>query len=190
MQREGVDLVAGARVEFGDQRVVTWNDAIGVPGQPLDGFPPRTHVADIVDDRKRAAAMEIAIEMRRIGRQHNRPPRSRDPHHLQSVGVTADVMHGDAGGDFALAGVKGDALAVDVAHHQRHMLDRKRMAQMAEAHASSGGVTHLAILNVKPGVRKQVEIACVIVMHMGDDDVLDVNGLNPKSRERLHRIAG
>jgi hypothetical protein len=37
--------------------------------------------------------------------------------------MAADMMHRDAGSDFALAGVKGDAIAIDVSHHQRHMFD-------------------------------------------------------------------
>jgi hypothetical protein len=74
MQREGIDLVAGARIEFGDQRVVPGNNAVGMAGEPLDGFLPLTHIANVVDDRERAAAMQIAVEMRRVRRQHDRPP--------------------------------------------------------------------------------------------------------------------
>src|SRR3984957_6864313 len=72
MQRKGVDLVAGARIELCDQRIMARNDPVGMAGQAFDGFPALTHVADIVDDRKRAAAMEIAVEMRRIRCQHDR----------------------------------------------------------------------------------------------------------------------
>src|SRR6202040_1970289 len=47
MQRESVDLVAAARIEFCDQRIVPGNDAVRVAGQALDGFPARAHVADV-----------------------------------------------------------------------------------------------------------------------------------------------
>src|SRR3978361_2217985 len=51
MQREGVDLVAGTRIDLGDDRIVAGNDAVGMAGQALDGFPADAPVADTVDDR-------------------------------------------------------------------------------------------------------------------------------------------
>ena len=39
MQRERIDLVAGARIDFADDRIVPGNEAVGMAGQPLDGFP-------------------------------------------------------------------------------------------------------------------------------------------------------
>jgi hypothetical protein len=62
------------------------------------------------------------------------------------------------------------------------------MTQGAKAHATPGGVAHLAVLHVKSSVRKQVEIAGVIVMQVGHDDILDCLGGNPESHQRLHRI--
>src|ERR1700726_1858956 len=75
-----------------------------------------------------------------------------------------------------------------MADHQRHMLDRKRMAQRPEAYAAPGGIAHLAVLQMKSRVRKQIEIAGVVVMQMGDDDVLEVVSLDAKPRQRLNRI--
>ena len=60
MKCEGIGLVAGARVEFGDQRIVARNDAIGMTGETFDNLPALAHVADVINDRKRAAAMQIA----------------------------------------------------------------------------------------------------------------------------------
>ena len=125
--------------------------------------------------------MQIAVVMRGVRRQHHRPARGLDPHHLQAVGMAADAMHRHAGRDLAIAGMKGDALAIDMAHHQRDMLDRKRMPQRAEAHAAPGGIAHLAFLQMKPRVGKAIEIAGMVVMQMGDDDVLDVVGLDAEA---------
>ena len=102
--------------------------------------------------------------------------------------MAADAMHGDAGRDLAVAGMKGDALAIDMAHHQRDMLNRKRMPQQPKAHAAPGGEAHLAILQMKPRIGKAIEIAGVVVMQMGDDDVSDVVGAHPKGRQRIDRI--
>src|ERR1700722_18486388 len=66
VQGKCIDLVAGARIDRGDFRIVARDDAIGMTSQPLDGFPALAHVADVIDDRKWAAAMQIAVEMRGI----------------------------------------------------------------------------------------------------------------------------
>jgi hypothetical protein len=123
MQGKGVDLIAGARIDLGDNRIVTGDDAVGMAGEPLDGFPACAHLSDIVDDRKRAAAMHVGVIVRSIRRQHHRAAGGLDPHYLQAVGMAADTMQCHARRDLALAGMKSDALAEDVAHHQRHMLD-------------------------------------------------------------------
>ena len=75
-----------------------------------------------------------------------------------------------------------------MAHHQRDVLDRKRMPQHAVAHAAAGGVAHLAFLQMKPRIGKAVEIAGMIVMQMGDDDVLDAVGLDAETLQRIDRI--
>ena len=84
--------------------------------------------------------------------------------------------------------MKGHPLAVDVAHHQRHMIRRKRMPQGAVAHAAPGGIAHLAVLQMKPRIGEAVEIAGVIVMQMGDDHVADIVGLDAERRQRVDRI--
>src|ERR1700737_117787 len=52
VQRIGIDLVAGARIDFGHDRVVPGDDAIGMSGKTLDDFPPLEHVAAFFIDRK------------------------------------------------------------------------------------------------------------------------------------------
>src|SRR5205085_6417589 len=91
MQRIGVDLVAGARIDFGHDRVMAGNEAVGMPREPLDDFPARCHVADIVDDRKRAPFLQVRIVMRRVRRQYHGTARGLHPHHLQPVGMAADA---------------------------------------------------------------------------------------------------
>jgi hypothetical protein len=188
MQGIGIDLVAGARINLGDQRIVAGNDAIRMAGKPLDDFPALAHIADVVDNRKRAAAMQIAVVMRGIRRQHDRTARGLDPHHLQTIGMAADAMQRHAGGDLAIIGMELHAFAEDVADHQRHMLRRIWMAQAAEAHAAPGGEAHLAILQMKSRIRKQIEIAGMVVMQMGNDDIPDGVGTHTEARQCIHRI--
>src|SRR6478735_11548227 len=122
MQCERIDLVAGARIDLAHDRIVAGNEAIGVAGEPLDDFPTLRHIADVVDDRERAALLQIGVVMRGVRGEHHRPARGLDPHHLQAVGMAADAMHRHTRRDFAVAGMEGDALAIDVAHHRRDML--------------------------------------------------------------------
>ena len=68
------------------------------------------------------------------------------------------------------------------------MLDRKRMPHHAVAHAAPGRVAHLAVLQMKPRVGETIEIAGVVVMQMGDDDVLDGVGRNAKFLQRIDRV--
>ena len=126
--------------------------------------------------------------MRGVGRQHHRAARGLDPHHLQAVGMAADAMHGHAGRNLAVAGMEGDALAIDMAHHQRDVLDRERMPHQAVAHAAPRRVAHLAILQMEARIGKAIEIAGVVVMQMGDDDVADRIGLDAKACQRIDRI--
>ena len=53
-------------------------------------------------------------------------------------------------------------------------------------HAAPGGVSHLAILQVIAGAREQIVVADVIVMHVADDDGLDVGGIDA---DRLQPVA-
>src|SRR3981189_1498356 len=92
MEREGIGLVAGARIDFGHDRIVPGDDAVGMAGETLRDFPALEHVAEIVDDRKRTAAVHVAVVMRGVRRQHHRTARGLDPHHLQAVGMPADPM--------------------------------------------------------------------------------------------------
>src|ERR1700733_14922749 len=62
------------------------------------------------------------------------------------------------------------------------------MTQAAETHAAPGGEAHLAILQMKARVRKQIEIAGVVVVQMGNDDIPDGVGANAEARQRIHRI--
>src|SRR4030088_228767 len=85
--------------------------------------------------------------------------------------------------DLAIAVVESNPFAEDVADHHRDVLHRKRMSQRAEANAAPGGVAHLAVLQMKPRLGKAVEIAGVVEMQMGDDDVLDAVGVDAKARK-------
>ena len=94
MQGERIDLVAGARIDFGHHRIVAGDEAVRMAGEPLDGAPALRHVPDIVEDGKRTPLVQVGIIVRGVRGQHHRPALRLDPHHLQTIGVTADVVQG------------------------------------------------------------------------------------------------
>src|SRR5260370_3900718 len=89
VQRERVDLVAGARIYFGDDRIVPGDDTVGMARKTSHDIPALEHVAKIIEDRKRAAAMHVGIVIRRIRRQHHRAASRLYPHHPQAGGMAA-----------------------------------------------------------------------------------------------------
>ncbi len=131
MQCKRVRLVAGGRIDLADQRIMSRDDTVGMTGQAVRDIPALEHVAEIVDDRKRAAAMHVAVVMGGVRGQHHRAARGLDPHHLQAVGVAADAVQGHARRDLAVAIVEGDTFVEDVAHHQRDVFHRERKPQQA-----------------------------------------------------------
>src|SRR5262245_13151323 len=128
----------------------------------------------------------MRVEVRGIRREHDVAAPRLHPHALQSLGVAADMVDGDAGHDLVLAVVEGDAAGEDLAHHCHHVIGLERHPQRCVAHAASGGVGHLAILQVIARARKQVVVADVIVMHMADDHGLDRGGIDA---DRLQSVA-
>src|SRR5947207_12654518 len=63
MQREGIGLVAGARIDLGNERIMAGDVTIRMTGEPLDDLPARRHVADVVDDRKRTTFLQVGVIM-------------------------------------------------------------------------------------------------------------------------------
>ena len=56
------------------------------------------------------------------------------------------------------------------------------------AHARAGGELHFAFLHVETGVREEVVIAGVIVVHMRRDNMLDIGTLDAHGLKRhIHR---
>src|ERR1700743_2203524 len=62
------------------------------------------------------------------------------------------------------------------------------MTERAEAHEAAGGVAHLTLLKVEARLREQVEIAGVVIMQMGDDDVTNSVRADAKARQSLRRV--
>ena len=137
VQRHGI---ACAWIEITHHRIVSCSHAIGMTRKMLDGFPALHHVAEVVDDREWIAADDVR-HRQASGRYHHGSAFGVDPHHLQTVGMTSDMMQRYPRRNLTVAIVEHDAVAEYMTHHQRHVLGGERMAQQAVAHATPGGVS-------------------------------------------------
>ena len=70
------------------------------------------------------------------------------------------------------------AAVEDIAHHLADMLDVISVFQRRMAHARPGGEPHFLFLDMEGGF-EILQPAGVVVMHMGDDDIVDLAGVEP-----------
>ena len=91
--------------------------------------------------------------------------------------------------ELVVAVVERDPAAVHLAHHTGDVLDVERHAQARVAHVAPGRVRHLAVLQVETGAREDLEVADVVVVHVGDDDVVDLRGVDVERGQTLARVA-
>src|SRR5688572_22256839 len=63
------------------------------------------------------------------------------------------------------------------------------MRQPWISHKAPRGIHKLALLEMESRVREPVEIACMVVMQMREDDILDRIRIDVERTERLHRTA-
>src|SRR6266511_5331529 len=88
--------------------------------------------------------------------------------------MAADLVHADSRRDLVYAIVECHAPGEHFAYHGNHVIRLERQPMLGVAHAASGGVGHLAILQMIPRAREQVVIARMVVMQVGDDDVVNL----------------
>src|SRR5690606_10637082 len=73
-------------------------------------------------------------------------------------------------------------------YHACDVVDLVGMVEMMMAHARSGRELHLAFLHVEAGVREQVIVAGMVIMHMRGDHMLDITAIDPDAgKPRLDR---
>ena len=97
--------------------------------------------------------------------------------------MAADLVHRDAGRELVGAVVKLHAACEHAVHHARDVVGLERVVDLVVAHAPARDVLHLGVLHVEARVRKQRAVAAVVVVHVRDDDVLDVRVADADGRE-------
>ena len=120
-------------------------DRVGEPFHrrvALESFP------EVVRHRERSPATDVGVEVRGVGREHGVAAARFYPHALQSLGMSADLVHRKAS-NLLSAVVKHDAAFEHLSHHLRRF----------------------SILQMVTSVRKRVVIAAVVVMEVRHDHV-------------------
>ena len=93
------------------------------------------------------------------------------------------------GGDLFVSAMERDPLCEDRPDHLHHVLGRERHGEELVRHVAPRAVGHLVVLEVEAGVRERAEAAGVVVVHVGDDDLLDPGRLHPHQGQSFRRFA-
>ena len=82
-----------------------------------------------------------------------------------------------------------DALRKVQPHDADHVLDLEGAGEVRVAHVAAGRVVQFDLLQMELRRREAVIGADMVVMHMGQDHVLDRRGVDADQRQRLRRAA-
>ena len=88
--------------------------------------------------------------------------------------VSADEMNADTRRDRARPVMEDDAFGVDVPDQGADVVDHDAALEPLPMRIASGDAADLFVLDVEPGVRELVEIADMVPMHMGYNNVTKV----------------
>ena len=153
---ETPDKAAGAvlGIQFGDQRVMAWNDHLRTFRQGLNAVIAAQHLLDIDDNRKRCSSQEILVVMRGVRRQAHPPHRGFDSHHLQPFRMSANAVDRDAVGDLVILAIEADPPGEHRLYRFANMVTGEGLAKNVLAHAGAGGIGHFGRLQMEGRTRE------------------------------------
>src|SRR6516164_7772809 len=81
------------------------------------------------------------------------------------------------------------AASEDLAHHSEHVIGLERRSERLVAHAASGRVGHLTILQMIARIRTKIVIAAMVVMEVADNDACHLLRRDAKRGQSVaHRL--
>lgn len=98
--------------------------------------------------------------------------------------MTADAMQRQPVGQFRRAVVEGDAAGKDMADEGDDILDMIGVPEESVAHAAPGGVGGLGILHMEAGARKVAQRPRMVVVELGQHDLVDPRRVDAEQRQR------
>src|ERR1700722_1760034 len=187
--RDTLEFTARGRIELHYERIVPRYDVALVRHQREQPIKTLQHFPDMEGRRERPAAGHVLVEMTDVGGDHDKSAGGLDADKLKPRRMSADRMHRQAGRKLGVAIVEHHAAGIVQPHHPADVLDLERMRQPRILHVAPGGIEQFAFLQMKPRLRKAVEISDMVVMQMGQNDVFNRIGIDTEGCERLHRVA-
>ncbi len=176
------------RVALHDKRIMTGNDVRGRISESKKQVEAFEHFRNFVHHGEWAALFEIIVEMCGVGGEDDPAATRPDAGALQTRGMSADAVHGQARREFVVATMKHRFFGVDVANHLEDVVEIKGRSKLAMAHGAAGGERHLAILQMEARLGEAIEIAGVVVMEVRDDHVRNAIGIDADKPQRIDRV--
>lgn len=187
VQRHDPVRAAHGRKARQHRRVMPGNDVLRPVRQFLDAAMAVQHPAHVEHDGKRQAGAQVVPVMRGIAGQHQPASLGRDAHHLQACRVPADQVQADAGRDLDIAVVEHQLAGMQPLDGLGHVPSLEGAAHRRVAHAATRAIRHFLFLQMQARLGKRGDIARVVVVHVGHDDVLDALGGDADLLEQIHR---
>lgn len=187
VQRHDPVRAAHGRKARQHRRVMPGNDVLRPVRQFLDAAMAVQHPAHVEHDGKRPAGAQVVPVMRGIAGQHQPASLGRDAHHLQACRVPADQVQADAGRDLGIAVVEHQLAGMQPLDGLGHVPSLEGAAHRRVAHAATRAIRHFLFLQMQARLGKRGDIARVVVVHVGHDDVLDALGGDADLLEQIHR---
>src|SRR5947209_821655 len=118
--------------------------------------------------RKRTFACHVLVEMGDVGGKHDPSAAGVHAHKLKPRRMTGCRVDRQARREFGVAMIEHDAARIVQPHDAADVLDLEGMRQPLVPHVTPGGISELALLEMKSRNREAVEIAHMVVMQMGE----------------------
>jgi hypothetical protein len=97
---------------------------------------------------------------------------------LQAFGVATYFDQFDARRKLFAAIMKHHTIGIQTSDQGNHILHVVRVAEQAVTHMAATGIVHLPVLDVKPRIGQQINIARMVVMQMGQHHILNISRRN------------
>src|SRR5438132_9423679 len=177
---------------IGDQRIVARDDQPLGAGERVDRLEGREHLGQARDDLDGLARLHVAIEVRGVGGEHDRPASGLDRDDLEPRGGAADAVHADPGEHLAVAVDDPDPARIVQRHQPRQRSDVRRLPERRIVAVRPRPEGHLVPLDpvLRPG--EQAVPGPVVVVEVGDERDGHVPRLHARAldhRRRAHVAA-
>ena len=143
------------------------------------------HLADVEGGREGPAGFHILVIMAHVGGDDDPAAACMHADELHAGRMAADRMNTDPRREFDRPVVELDAAREIEPHDADDILDLERASEERVAHVAAGRVMQFDFLQMKLRFREAVECPDMVVMHVGQDHIVDGVAVEPDQGQRL-----